>query len=96
MTYKETCPGCNSHTTCVAHARANGDPCPNCGLSADTATEIMTIRRGQADDAVKATFAELRLRTDLAERQNEALIECLDKIREALNEYDTRPTCRKE
>lgn len=84
MSYKETCPGCGSHTTDVASARINGDPCPRCGLSADASTEIMTVQRGRADEAVKAEFADLRKRADRAERAAEVL----GQIREALNEWE--------
>lgn len=88
MSYKETCPGCGSHTTEVAHARANDEPCPRCGLSSAAATEIMTVRRGQADDAVKAEFADLRKRADRAERDNQVLGNILGQIYEALREWE--------
>lgn len=88
MSFKQTCPGCNSHSSTVAQAFADGEPCPMCGLSAGAANEIMAVQQARADDAVKAEFAELRLRVDRAERDRDRLGSVLTSIREALRELD--------
>lgn len=88
MSFKQTCPGCNSHASDVAHAFADGEPCPFCGLSAGAAKEIMAVQQARADDAVKAEFAALRLRADRAERDRDRVASVLTSIREALAELD--------
>lgn len=88
MSYKETCPGCDAHTSDVARAFANDQRCPSCGLSAAAAKEIMVVRQARADDAIKAEFAGLRLRADRAERDYERVNSVLSEIREVLREFD--------
>ena len=88
MSIKETCPGCDARTTDVAAAFAADEPCPNCGLSASAAHEIMTVRGSRADDAIKAQFEELRLRADRAERDREVLENVLADIYEVLKGWE--------
>ena len=90
MGYKETCPGCNSHTSDIAQAFFNDQPCPTCGLSAAAAREIMVIRQARADEAIKAEFEKLRLRADRAEQSRDALQECVNDLRETLRQFDER------
>jgi hypothetical protein len=72
----------------VAQAFVGGEPCSQCGLSAGAANEIMAVQQARADDAVKAEFVSLRLRTDRAERDRDRLGSMLTSIREALRELD--------
>ncbi|MFI8872461.1 hypothetical protein [Streptomyces sp. NPDC055243] len=58
MSDKMTCFGCDSHTSSVLQAFQEGGPCPYCGLSAETMLEIRSVRRAQADEALKAKCEE--------------------------------------
>lgn len=40
MSDKMTCPGCDAHTSSVLGAVERGEPCPYCGLSAETIERV--------------------------------------------------------
>lgn len=58
MGERMTCPGCFLHTSSVLHAFADDEPCPSCGLSAEAAIEIDSIRSGRADEKLKEQLTE--------------------------------------
>ena len=60
----KTCPVCDASTSAIGMAYRNGDPCPYCGTSEETAELIWGARDRLADqklvDQLVATQAELQ------------------------------------
>ena len=64
-----TCLGCDAHTSGVLQAFEDGEPCPNCGLSAEATLEIQTVRRSHADGELKAKCEQVLKERDEAQRE---------------------------
>jgi hypothetical protein len=67
VSHKMHCPGCNSTTSGIAAAFNDGRSCPNCGLSAEAALEVESIRDRRGDEQLKADLAAAIIRADHAE-----------------------------
>lgn len=63
------CPSCLNKSADITAKFQAGEPCPHCGLSAQSAKEVIRIRRGYATDALKERLADLIVRVDIAERR---------------------------
>jgi hypothetical protein len=81
-----TCPGCGAHLSAVLRAHQEGRPCPSCGLSASAASEILAVRRSQADEQMRATAEAAVLRAGKAESELRVLRYRLHCVEEALKE----------
>lgn len=88
MTYKFTCPGCNTTTSDNSHGFIDEGKCPTCGLSGEVIHEIWRVRGSHATDEVKARFEELAARAGLAEAKVARLERKLERIREAAADDD--------
>lgn len=86
MGRKMTCPGCNSHTSSVLAAFEEGRPCPQCGLSAEAALEIETIRQRRADEDLKARLEQAIKERDEAQRELRWAKHRLDRLSEVLGD----------
>lgn len=92
MSDKMTCPGCDSHTSGVLRAFGTGEPCPYCGLSHATMSELdekhRTVRASRANGEVKAIAEAALLRAGRAEATVERLQRQLAGVRAALAEEE--------
>lgn len=86
MSNKMTCPACNSHTSSTLAAFEEGRPCPNCGLSAEAALEILTVRQKRADEDLKARLETAIKERDEAQRELRWAKRRLEQIGETLDE----------
>lgn len=85
MTWKFTCPGCQTATTDNSREATESGKCPNCGLSMDVVREIWRVREGHATDEVKARFEELAVRAGKAEAELRIVKHRLERVQEAAN-----------
>lgn len=83
---KMECPGCGSYASSVLRAYGNGNPCPECGLSAGATLEIRTIRQARADDALKTKLETAIKERDEAQRELRWAKARLEHLAEALGE----------
>jgi transcription elongation factor Elf1 len=80
MGRKMTCPACNSHTSSVLAAFEEGRPCPECGLSAEAALEILSVRQRRADEELKAKLETAIKERDAAQRELRLVKARLERI----------------
>lgn len=80
MSRKMTCPACNAHTSSALAAFEEGRPCPNCGLSAEAALEILTVRQRQADEELKGKLEAAIKERDAAQRELRLVKARLERI----------------
>lgn len=90
MSQKMTCPGCNSHTSDVFYAVERDDPCPYCGLPAESILAVDVVRQSRADQGLKEKFIEAEVRAGKAEAERDRLREQLREIREVLGQESRR------
>lgn len=90
MSNKMTCPACDSHTSSILNAFEEARPCPNCGLSAEAALEILTVRQKRADEDLKARLETAIKERDEAQRELRWAKKRLTEIGEALEEAAAR------
>lgn len=69
MSRKMTCPACTSHSSSVLAAFEEDRPCPECGLSAESALEILSVRERRADEELKAKLEAAIKERDAAQRE---------------------------
>lgn len=81
MAEKMTCPACNARLSDIRRAFLDGEPCPNCGLSADAAREIEAIRMKRGDEKLKADLEAALIRAGKAETEAARLRRQLDHLR---------------
>jgi hypothetical protein len=82
---KTECPGCQSSTSAITEAFRFGDPCPYCGLPAQTAIEVNEVRERKANaDLVEQTAAAL-LRAGKAEAEAADLRRALMRVKADLS-----------
>ena len=86
MSDKMTCPGCDSHTSGVLAAFNDGEPCPYCGLSAETTLELRAVRRSHADEALKTKCEQLLKERDEAQRELQWAKQRLERLTNTLGE----------
>jgi Zn-finger nucleic acid-binding protein len=86
MAEKMTCPACNAHLSSVRTAFLDGDPCPNCGLSAAAALEVIAAIERGADEALTESAAKANQRADVAEAQVRRLQRKVERIKRAVEE----------
>lgn len=84
MADKTTCPACGYHSSAVLRAFNNGDPCPNCELSAEAHLEIISARARGADKYLVQRLTEASARADKAEAQLRNAERKLEAVRDAL------------
>jgi len=85
---KATCPGCNAHTSDVAGAFAAEEPCPNCGLSAASANEVLDARLRGANAEIQKRYEEAEVRAGRLQTEVEALRWQILQIRDVLDGND--------
>lgn len=91
MSEKMACPGCGAHLSGVLRAYEAGSPCPECGLSASAASEILRIRSSRADEALRSDLAEALKGRDAAERKARSLDYRLSELRRVVAEALAAP-----
>src|SRR5438874_1990250 len=64
MSNKMTCPGCNAYLSSVRMAFEEGEPCPECGLSASAAIEVEAVRARRGDEKLQEQLAAALIRAD--------------------------------
>lgn len=91
MSEKMTCPACTARLSDIRRAFLSGEPCPNCGLSADAALQIDSIKASMADEAVKQQAQEAIERADRAEAEVKRLERIVARMRWALSDDEDPP-----
>jgi hypothetical protein len=86
MSDKLDCPGCNSYTSGVLRAVADGEACPYCGLPAETVLAVNAVRRSRADAELIAKLEAATIRAGRAEAELGRLREALAVLREPMLE----------
>jgi hypothetical protein len=69
MSNKMECPGCNSYTSDINRAFEQGDPCPTCGLSCNSAIEIIELKGKRANKIVTSIAIEVTKSRDEWQRR---------------------------
>jgi hypothetical protein len=88
------CPACQTCTSDVRLAFERGSPCPNCGLSAQAAADVLSARaRGADAELVERTAVAVR-RAELAEAAVADLRAVLERARRMLAEAALVPGSR--
>ncbi|WP_328436919.1 hypothetical protein OHA71_06505 [Streptomyces sp. NBC_00444] len=90
MSSKMTCPACDSHTSSVLTTFEEQRPCPYCGLSAEAALEILTVRQRRADEELKAQLETAIKDRDEAQRELRWAKQRLEQVGETLTEAANR------
>lgn len=90
MSDKMECPGCNSYTSSVLFNVSRGEPCPYCGLSADSLVEILSVREMRANSSLKGRVEELLKERDGLKREVTALKQFKYSIEASVEELRTR------
>ncbi len=85
MSEKRECPACDSCTSSVLSAFAQGQPCPYCGLSAEAADELEAARVRGASEALVASTAQALRRAEVAETEALRLRGLIVQARRALD-----------
>lgn len=83
---KMVCPACDSWTSSVGIAFRDGEPCPYCGLPADTARVVIEARARRADEDLVARVLEADQRAVKAEAEAAVLRARLNEVRRAVAE----------
>lgn len=86
MSNKMTCPACNAHLSSVRMAFETGEPCPECGLSATAAIEVLGVQSKRGDESLKQQLADALIRAGRAEAEATKLREKLARIRWAVED----------
>ena len=81
------CPGCNSYTSNVLADVERGDPCRNCGLSADAIMEVNAVRDMRGDEKLKTQLEAALLRAGRAESVVQRLQSKVYRVRQAIEEH---------
>lgn len=76
-----TCPGCDAHLSDILRAYEERDPCPNCGLLADTTSEILAVRERVGAVQLKKQLEEALINAGRFESEAKRLKRQLDEIR---------------
>ena len=79
------CPACENDLWRILQAYEAGEPCPECGLPADAAREILDARKRGADELLERKYTEALSRAMKAEGEAGELRERLKQIREFAN-----------
>lgn len=87
MSEKMGCPACSAYSSSVWLAYWDDKPCPHCGLTADVAEQILSIRARKANEELTEKCAALMVELDAAKRSNKALIERLDQVADAMEGF---------
>lgn len=90
MSDKLECPGCKSYTSSVLRAVGEGEPCPYCGLSADSLVEILAVREMRANSGLKQRVEDLLKERDELGRQVAALKLFRSSVEDSIEELRTR------
>lgn len=88
MSYKVTCPGCDSYTSGIANAVHRGEPCPYCGLPAETVIKVNRVREERGSEELRRQLSEALLKVGKDEAALAKLSEFVSTVREALAELD--------
>jgi hypothetical protein len=86
MSNKETCPACESMTSNIASAFRRGEPCPYCGLPADSAAAVIAAQERGADALLVRQAAEAERRAGVAEAEVDRLRGLLCRVRDVLED----------
>lgn len=85
MVDKMTCPGCGAHTSTVLARVREGEPCPNCGLSAEAIIEVTQVRQRAADEELKGRLSTALIERDRAVTEAARLRAAAESARDALD-----------
>lgn len=77
---KQMCPACDSETSAIGMAFRDGEPCPYCGLPAESAEAVMEARKRGATEQVLERMAKAEARAAMAERRLGHLLGALGTI----------------
>lgn len=80
MSDKMTCPGCDAHTSSVLAAVERGDPCPYCGLSAETIERVRQAQARFGETVLTEQLTAALKRAEAAESEARDLRKKLDRI----------------
>lgn len=89
MSDRMTCPGCDAESSSVLYRVRDGDPCPFCGLKADTIMEILAVRETLADEKLKQSNEDLLKRVATLEKETVKWRRFADRVRTALSQLDS-------
>ena len=81
MADKMTCPACDAHLSSVLMAFEEGQPCPNCGLPAEAAVDVLAARKRGASEVLTQKYAAAETRAAKAEAEVRKLRAKLDRIK---------------
>jgi hypothetical protein len=85
------CPGCDGEFSAIWSAFSRGRPCPECGLSATAAEEIMAVRARQGDAKLKAELEEALKQVDKLTEENRRLLWKVAHVQEAISSEPPDP-----
>jgi len=86
MSERMTCPACGSYTSSVLNRYYEGKPCPECGLSAAAAAEIIHIQQTKADEALKTRLTDTIRERDEATQKLAEAERRLDRLADGMEE----------
>lgn len=86
MSLRTYCPGCDNELSAIRAAFERGEGCPNCGLSATAAEEIMSVRARLGDEKLKSELEAALKRADQYEQQYRLALYRLSAVQKALAE----------
>jgi hypothetical protein len=87
MADKMECPACKAYLSGIKMAFQNGEPCPECGLSAEAAEEVLSIWDTRANEALQAKAGAQRIELDRATAELGACKTLLRKIGRLVDEH---------
>ncbi len=90
MSEKLSCPGCDTYTSKRLQQLQDGEPCGNCGLSAQATEEILVVRRVQGDMRLKEKLEAALIRAGKAEGERDKLARQVENIRWVLKDLDEK------
>lgn len=79
-----TCPVCDAHTSNVAWAASQGEPCPYCGATPGLIWQIAELRERRGDEQLKAELEQALIKLDQVTRERNKLARIVQNIRTAV------------
>lgn len=89
---KMECPGCGSYSSSTLREFEEEGRCGMCGLSADSAREILAVREKRGNDQLREQLELALKRAGKAEAERDKLARQLDDVRFALQDISRRLT----
>jgi hypothetical protein len=79
------CPGCENSLSSILAAFREGGPCPECGLPAAAARQVLDARRKGAEESLTKAYTQMLKRAVDAEGERDDLRARLLEMREVAN-----------